>query len=154
MEKMNIFLILALVIPMLIVASIAFIHLDRNGLPAGSGEDNGEELENASVALNATVIIDFNGEIFTFHNVSTNYTSAYGLLLEACSPALGNFTVSATYYSAFDSLFVERLGYRSNGDDNMYWQYYVNGEMPWVGADKYFLSNGDTLMWKFEEMAF
>ncbi|MFA6304225.1 MAG: DUF4430 domain-containing protein [Patescibacteria group bacterium] len=46
---------------------------------------------------------------------------------------------------------VEKIGDKTNGQDNKYWQYYVNGEKPQIGADRFNLSGGELVEWKFEE---
>ena len=38
-----------------------------------------------------------------------------------------------------------------NGQDDKYWQYWVNGEMPPVGAGRYQLSGKERVEWKFVE---
>jgi hypothetical protein len=35
------------------------------------------------------------------------------------------------------------------GSTDYYWMYYVNGEMPSVGADAYELVDGDSVEWKY-----
>ena len=49
---------------------------------------------------------------------------------------------------------VVSLGKLTNGQDNKYWQYYVNGEMPLVGADSYILKDGDQVRWDFKKPVF
>ncbi len=41
------------------------------------------------------------------------------------------------------------LGALINGQDNKYWHYFVNGDLPLVGADKYVFQDGDLIEWKF-----
>lgn len=49
---------------------------------------------------------------------------------------------------------VDAIGDKTNGEDNRYWLYYVNGEMPMVAIDKYELKAGDKVDLKFEASAF
>jgi hypothetical protein len=70
-------------------------------------------------------------------------------LLERCSEKNG-FTIETTYYPSFDSTLVNSINTAVGGTEGKYWQYYVNGELPMVGADKYHLSNGNLLTWSFE----
>ncbi len=51
-------------------------------------------------------------------------------------------------------IFIEVIGDRKNGEDNKYWLYYVNEEMPMVAADKQELSPDDKVEFKFEESSF
>jgi hypothetical protein len=70
-------------------------------------------------------------------------------LLERCSVKNG-FTVTSTYYAQFDSTLIDSINNAAGGTDGRYWQYYVNGQLPNVGADKCLISNGDSVRWSFE----
>ena len=70
-------------------------------------------------------------------------------LLKRCSEET-EFTVDFTYYEQFDATLVNSINNAVGGTDGKYWQYYVNSELPNVGADKYIVSNGDVLTWSFE----
>ncbi len=49
---------------------------------------------------------------------------------------------------------VDAMGDHVNGTDNKYWQYEVNGEAPMIGADKYELQGGDSVVWEFKASEF
>lgn len=49
---------------------------------------------------------------------------------------------------------VEQLGYLVNGQDNKYWQYFINSEQPMLSVDKYILQNNDKIEWLFKESEF
>jgi len=49
---------------------------------------------------------------------------------------------------------IEMIGDKKNGDENKYWLYYINDEMPMVSADKQELNPGDKVEFKFEESNF
>jgi hypothetical protein len=57
---------------------------------------------------------------------------------------------NATYYASFDAWLVNGIG-PDAGHDSTYWQYYVNGVLPMVGADHCPVSNGQSLVWSFEK---
>ncbi|EMR74105.1 hypothetical protein MBGDN05_00067 [Thermoplasmatales archaeon SCGC AB-539-N05] len=59
-----------------------------------------------------------------------------------------------TYYEQFDSILIDSIGNNQNGNDGKYWQYYVNGDIPMVGCDKYNVSNGDCIEWRFEAISY
>ncbi|MBI2633979.1 MAG: DUF4430 domain-containing protein [Parcubacteria group bacterium] len=46
---------------------------------------------------------------------------------------------------------ITRIGSKSNGEEDKYWQYLVNGEFAKVGADSYILGAGDIVEWKFQK---
>jgi hypothetical protein len=70
-------------------------------------------------------------------------------ILERCAQE-NAFSINATYYAQFDSTLVNSINNAVGGTDGKYWQYYVNGQLPMMGADKYLLTNGDSLQWSFE----
>lgn len=47
-------------------------------------------------------------------------------------------------------ILVTSMGGHTNGTDGNYWQYQVNGAVPMVGADKYTLQDGETILWEFK----
>jgi hypothetical protein len=49
---------------------------------------------------------------------------------------------------------VESIGGNSNGMNDEYWQYKVNGVMPQIGADKLEIKNGDAIEWYFARSEF
>jgi Family of unknown function (DUF6580)/Domain of unknown function (DUF4430) len=70
-------------------------------------------------------------------------------LLEKCSVKNG-FSLNATYYAGFDSTLIDSINNAVSGTDGKYWQYFVNDQLPNVGADKCSISNGDSVLWSFE----
>lgn len=97
-----------------------------------------------------SVRIEIIGEDWTItdHLVAYPGDTAFSLL-ERCAENNG-FSVDATYYPEFDATLINTINNAVGGTEGKYWQYYVNGELPSVGADKYLLSNGDALTWSFE----
>lgn len=51
-------------------------------------------------------------------------------------------------------VFVESIGGIKNGDGGKYWQYYVNGKLGEVAADKKEVKAGDKVEWRFEKADF
>lgn len=51
-------------------------------------------------------------------------------------------------------IFIEAINNVKNGQDNKYWMYYVNDEMPMVSADNMEINSGDEVEFKFEESSF
>ncbi|HID74213.1 MAG TPA: DUF4430 domain-containing protein [Thermoplasmata archaeon] len=100
--------------------------------------------------IDVTVYIDYGDGDAEVYEISTVNATAYGVLLDAARPEVGNFTVRATYYSNYDAVLVEEIGGRTNGDGGRYWVYRVNGEFANVGADRCVLHEGDLVEWSFE----
>ncbi len=63
-----------------------------------------------------------------------------------------DMTFRYTYYSDFDAHLIDTIHTTNNGDDGKYWQYWVNGELPMVGADHFTIKNGDVVEWRFESV--
>lgn len=51
-------------------------------------------------------------------------------------------------YSGLGTL-VTKIGSKENGGGKRYWQYWVNGKHPDIGADQQLLKPGDVVEWKF-----
>lgn len=49
-------------------------------------------------------------------------------------------------------IFVESIIGIKNGDEGKYWQYYVNGVLGDVAADKKMVKAGDKVEWRFEKV--
>lgn len=49
---------------------------------------------------------------------------------------------------------VSKIGNKANGQEQKYWQFYVNGQQPMISADKFTLKNGDQIEWRFAESKF
>ncbi|MCB9818563.1 DUF4430 domain-containing protein [Candidatus Nomurabacteria bacterium] len=49
---------------------------------------------------------------------------------------------------------IEGINAKINGEDDKYWQYFVNDMMPQVGADKLELKDGDYVEWRYEKSQF
>lgn len=71
-------------------------------------------------------------------------------LMRQLNEADPTFYLETQDYPGLGSLVVQIGGYR-NGQDDKYWQYEVNGEMPLVGADQYVIQSGDRIKWEFKE---
>jgi len=101
-----------------------------------------------SQQTSVTFIIKADGWTLTDNLVAYPGDTVFSLL-KRCSADHG-FTVKYTYYQAYDSTLVDSINNRAGGTDGKYWQYYVNGVCPMVGADKYLVTNGDSVTWSFE----
>lgn len=88
-----------------------------------------------------------NGKIISsFLGISQN--SNVFSILEVLSKKEG-FKIETKEYKDMGVL-VESIDGIKNGTDNKYWQYWVNGELPMVAADKQGVKGGDEVEWKFE----
>ena len=88
-------------------------------------------------------------EITEFQNVALKGEQTVLDLLKQLT-AQNNIVLETKDYENLGTL-VETIGGKKNGQENKYWQYWVNGQMPQVGAGQYQLTGGETVEWKFTE---
>lgn len=70
-------------------------------------------------------------------------------VLETVSQS-ANFSLVVDHSSSLGA-FVKQIGDKVNGDNQRYWQYWVDGRQPMTAADKYVLQGGETVLWTFSK---
>lgn len=92
-------------------------------------------------------IIDFGaGKTKSYRIIPDQGATVFSLLESLAGKE--NFTVSSTFYKDVGVL-VQSIDGIKNGADNKYWQYWVNGDLPMVAADKKEVKTGDKVEWRF-----
>lgn len=92
-------------------------------------------------------IIDFgDGNINSYQIVLSEDSTVFSLLEELAKRE--GFEVESKVYEEM-GVFVESIAGFKGGTDNKWWQYWVNGELPMVAADKRELKKGDKVEWRF-----
>jgi len=99
-----------------------------------------------------TYIVDKGNGIINSFKISPSKNSTVFSLLEELSQR-ESFKIESTTYQGMGVL-VKSIDGVENGTDNKYWQYWVNGELPMVAADKKEVKSGDKIEWKFESSTF
>jgi hypothetical protein len=51
-------------------------------------------------------------------------------------------------------ILVKQIGDKENGQDQKYWQYFVEGVQPQISVDKYYPEFGTSIDWKFSKSEF
>jgi hypothetical protein len=97
-----------------------------------------------------SVVLVINGEGWNLKENVVAYEDDTVFSLLQRSLLRNDITFEYTYYEEFDSLLIDSIFDDVNGDEGKYWQYYVNGDLPIVGADNLRATNGDTIEWRFE----
>lgn len=97
--------------------------------------------------INLSVIANNWSTEYRFENTSN--ITAGGVLIQWAH--MENISLSKKYWSGYNSYFIESIGNSSNGYENRYWQYYVNGAYANIGCTKYVLQDDDSITWKFEK---
>lgn len=100
--------------------------------------------------IEVDVIVDLGDGTVLTYTVTIEENTPYRALMQAARPENGNLTVESTYYAMYDSVMVNSIAGHENGEDSKYWAFYVNDEMPMLGADTFKLEDGDTVKWIFE----
>ena len=98
-----------------------------------------------------TVSLRISGDEWSveYLNIETMNNTVFKLLIE-CSKD-NNFSVDYTQWQGFDAVFVNSINGTKNGENDMWWQYYVNGEYGDLASDKKEIFDGDVVEWRFEE---
>jgi hypothetical protein len=108
-----------------------------------------DEVKSPGSPIEVSLIIHGDGWTINYHDVPTLNNTVFKILIE-CSQVY-NFSVDYKHWEGYDSIFVNSINGTSNGQDNKWWQYYVNGEYGEIGCDKKEIFEGDLVEWKFEE---
>jgi len=61
------------------------------------------------------------------------------------------FSIGTEFFSGYDSFFITSINGIQNGENNSYWQFYVNEEYANKGRSQYYLKSNDLVEWKFQE---
>ena len=98
---------------------------------------------------NVSMIITSPSWSLEYQNISTENVTVADLLFECAS--LKNFTVDKEFWQGYNSFFIEAINDIQNGEEDKYWQYYVNGEFAGIGSSSYLLEDNDVVEWRFEK---
>ncbi len=129
----------AILFGIVVIAGIIGLAILGNFIVGGPIEQN--EISN--------VRIEVVGDDWTIECTmdSTVNNTVYSLLRE-CGE-LRDFEVKGTVWKPYDAVFVDSINGLGNGDGK-YWQYYVDEEYGEVSSDRKELSNGDSVVWRWE----
>jgi hypothetical protein len=87
---------------------------------------------------------------YSFNSEDGNSNVFSGLLIYA-----RNNSFEIEYNNNYEyGVFIESIKGVRNGDDGKYWQYYINGILGDVAADKKILKDEDLVEWRFEVIPF
>ena len=99
--------------------------------------------------ITATLIINYGNNNTDIYNIQTENATVFSILMEASK--LYNFTVGVNYYDQYQSHYVYSINSVDEGENNRFWQYYLNGDYGIVGADLQPVENNDIIEWKYQE---
>lgn len=106
--------------------------------------------EQAKIYLTFTFADDQKVDL-TYPYADTLSTNLLAITKDAATQK--NWAFEAKDYGEMGSL-VTKIGEQTNGINQKYWQFFVNGEQPMVSADKFVPKTGDKIEWRFAESKF
>ena len=108
-----------------------------------------EPLKLDTSKVNATLIINYGNNQIDTYNIEISNATVYSVLMRASN--LYDLEVRAEYYDNYQSHYIYSINNVTEGKNNKFWQYYLNGIYGTIGADLQPLENDDTVEWRFEK---
>jgi hypothetical protein len=100
-------------------------------------------------ADSTSVAVTLQGNGWTVSNRLVAYKGETAFSLLQREATLHHLAVDATFYASYNSWMINSIG-PDSGHNMTWWQYYVNGVLGSVGADHCSMTNGQSLVWRFE----
>lgn len=135
---------IVLVILAAVVIFYGFSYLTDRGAPRDATVEESAQVETVTVSVDG---------LYDTKEVKVQSGATVLEMLKVLDAQDPQVALGTKEYSGLGTL-VESIGGITNGTDNKYWQYMVNGEMPQVGADVLVLEEGDSVEWEFKESEF
>ena len=114
-------------------------------------QDKDLETQENNISQELVLIID-NGENSPKYYTSTKYTTTTAFILLQEGAEELELTLKTNVYDI--GILIESIGDKENTQDEKYWLYYINEEIPMISADKKEIKLGDTVEFKFEKSQF
>jgi len=141
-----------LIILLIYLFSQEYLRLQNEIFSLAQTEANVKKITREIIQERVLYVIDFgDGNIKSYWLILPGNSTVFSLLGELAQRE--NFKVESRMYKEV-GVFVESIDGIKNGTDNKYWQYWVNGELPMVAADKKEVKKGDKIEWKFAPSSF
>jgi hypothetical protein len=145
MKKLNV--LIGILAGIVILGSAWVIYTKINEQPLTEEEDIYQVVSQKE----ATLVVDYGeGEPKTIEIDFEEGMTAFDVL----EKGTGELDLGLKTKTYDMGIFIEAIGEKENGQDNKYWLYYVNEEMPQVAADKKEIKTGDKVEFKFESSPF
>jgi len=104
----------------------------------------------AAVVHDVHLRVEGPGWTIEYRADTTPNSTAYAILAEAAD-RLGFVLDARRYVAPLDSVLVESINGTRNGEDGLWWLYWVDGAYGDVGADRKALHDGSEALWAFRE---
>jgi len=109
--------------------------------------------EETTDAASVSMMIDTGDSLIGFQDIDIVAGDTAWSVLERTDTAQDSLSISADTYGDLGVLINAMNGYE-NGFGDQWWQYWVNNQYAEVAADKYPVSDGDVILWKFTNIRY
>ena len=101
----------------------------------------------------ASLMIDTGDDLLGFEYIPLQTADTVYSVLDKLSKENESLSLDIVDYGDI-GMFINSINNYKSGDNNKYWQYWVNNKYADVAADKYVLEDGDVILWKFTSSRF
>ena len=126
-----------------LVSLIYFVSASDILKPKKINEELNTSINYASIKI---ICYDF---VISYNTSNRNSITVADLLFECAE--FHNISIEKKYWTGYDSYFIKSINNVRNGQNDCYWQYYINNEYSDVGCNNYFLIDQDKVEWRFEK---
>lgn len=95
-----------------------------------------------------SIMIDTEDDLLGFSDITLQNDDTVYSVLSRLAEENENLELDVIDYGDL-GMFINAINGKQSGNDNKYWQYWVNNEYGTVSADNYILREGDVILWKF-----
>ena len=107
----------------------------------------------ATAGQKVSMMVDTGDNLLGFSNVPIHKKDTVYSVLDRLAEENKNLELDAIDYGGL-GMFIDSINGKINGNNNKYWQYWINNEYGTVSADKRVLLSGDVVFWKFTSSRF
>lgn len=140
MKKINIFVLIGAIA---VIIGTGLMLSEKPEQQIFQEEIYQEDIKKETVSL---IIDDGTGNPETFEFEFSEGMTAFDILKNKTEES--SIILKAETYDI--GIFIEAIGDKENGQNEKYWMYYVNEEMPMVSADQNEIKPGDKVEFRFE----
>lgn len=133
-----------------ILVGVGLFYFGYSYSPSLSFKNNTGYTSNTSKQTVSMLIDD--GKIITgFDNqtIPPDEPTVFGLLKQVTTTNNIKLEYDPASSNSFNAVFIKQIGEKKNSTNAAYWQYWVDGSQPPVGADHYNLTGGEAVLWTF-----
>lgn len=94
-----------------------------------------------------SLLIDTGDTLLGYNDIDIEDGDTVASVLSKLADGGKNFSFTSQTYEGL-GIFIDSINGVKGGDNNKYWQYWVNNQYGQIAADQYELKGGDVIMWK------